>query len=69
MAGLQVQELQQKLNDLGYTCGIDGRYGTETSDAVKLFQKKYNLTVDGLAGPITRTLILNLNNSYQTIIS
>ena len=67
MSGLEVQELQQKLNQLGYSCGVDGRYGNETSEAVKLFQKKYGLTIDGLAGPITRTLILNL--TYTPVVT
>ena len=65
-AGTDVLELQQKLNELGYKCGIDGRYGTETSDAIKLFQQKYGLTVDGIAGAITRTLLINMvpDNNY-----
>ena len=58
--GTNVTELQQKLNDLGYKCTVDGRYGNDTAEAVKEFQRKYNLTVDGVAGAITRTLILNL---------
>lgn len=64
-SGLAVTELQEKLNKLGYSCTIDGHYGTNTSDAVKQFQKAYNLTVDGLAGAITRTLILNLTYDDQ----
>ena len=61
--GLEVSQLQEKLNQLGFNCTVDGRYGDNTSAAVKEFQKKYNLTVDGLAGAITRTLILNLTNN------
>lgn len=59
-AGTAVLELQEKLNQLGYNCTVDGRYGDNTADAVKEFQRKYNLTVDGAAGAITRTLILYL---------
>ena len=65
--GLNVTELQQKLNDLGYKCTIDGRYGNDTAEAIKEFQRAYNLTVDGIAGAITRTLILNL--TYKLTIN
>lgn len=61
--GLEVTELQQKLNELGYKCAIDGRYGNDTADAIKNFQRAYNLTVDGVAGTITRTLILNFSKN------
>lgn len=66
--GLNVSELQQKLNELGYVCGIDGRYGNDTANAVKQFQRAYNLTVDGIAGAITRTLILNLTKNITASI-
>lgn len=61
-SGTSVLELQQKLNNLGYACTADGRYGDNTSEAVKAFQRNYGLTVDGIAGAITRTLILNFTN-------
>ena len=52
--GNAVKELQEKLNSLGYSCGIvDGDYGTKTADAVKKFQKKNKLTIDGIAGSET----------------
>lgn len=56
--GSAVQELQEKLNSLGYSCGIaDGDYGAKTSDAVRKFQEKNGLTADGIAGPITLAAI------------
>ncbi|MED4052455.1 peptidoglycan-binding protein [Priestia megaterium] len=33
--------------------GVDGEYGTETTNGVKVFQEKNNLRVDGVAGPRT----------------
>ena len=52
--GTNVVKLQQALEVLGYYEGtIDGDYGRVTVDAVKQFQKKNGLYVDGVAGPIT----------------
>ncbi len=52
--GEEVIRIQTKLKNWGYYTGsIDGIYGTLTRDAVKLFQKKNNLTIDGVAGKNT----------------
>lgn len=52
--GNDVKGLQEKLNKLGFDCGVvDGIFGTKTEAAVKAFQKVYGLTVDGIAGPAT----------------
>lgn len=52
--GEEVVKIQTKLKRWGYYSGsIDGIYGTATQNAVKLFQKKNNLTVDGVAGKNT----------------
>ncbi len=54
--GDAVKKLQTRLKELGYyTYGIDSSYGHRTVEAVKAFQKKNNLTVDGVAGPTTQT--------------
>lgn len=54
-SGATVKKVQQKLKNWGYYSGsIDGIYGKNTVAAVKLFQKKNGLTVDGIAG--TKTL-------------
>lgn len=46
---------QQRLKDLGYlTTTPDGTYGNDTSVAVKQFQSKNDLVVDGYLGPSTR---------------
>ena len=58
--GEEVRELQQALIDLGYLKGTaDGIFGNKTENAVRQFQKKNKLTVDGLAGTSTRQLILS----------
>lgn len=53
--GSEVRTIQEKLKRWGYYNGnIDGIYGSQTTAAVKSFQRKNGLTVDGIAG--TRTL-------------
>ena len=59
--GDAVKKLQQRLKDLGYynyTC--DSSYGYRTVEAVKAFQKRNGLTVDGVAGEST---LKKLNSS------
>ena len=52
--GSAVKDLQTKLKKLGYyDAYVDGDYGDTTVAAVKAFQKKYNLTADGIAGKET----------------
>lgn len=52
--GSEVRKIQTKLKNWGYYTGsVDGIYGTKTRDAVKYFQRKNGLTVDGIAGPAT----------------
>lgn len=52
--GSEVTQIQTKLKRWGYYTGnVDGIYGSQTRDAVKYFQRKNGLTVDGIAGPAT----------------
>lgn len=52
--GSEVTNIQTKLKKWGYYSGnVDGIYGTQTVNAVKYFQRKNGLTVDGIAGPAT----------------
>ena len=49
-----VKWLQYELNNFhGYLLAVDGWYGTKTKEAVKDFQKKNNLVVDGICGKNT----------------
>ena len=53
-SGGTVKEIQTKLKNWGYYSGaIDGVYGSRTEAAVRHFQEKNGLTVDGKAGPKT----------------
>ena len=61
--GSAVKDLQTKLKKLGfYNAYVDGSYGDTTVAAVKAFQKKYNLTADGVAGSAT---LKKLDNAYK----
>lgn len=52
--GEEVKQIQTKLKSWGYYNGnIDGIYGSKTFEAVKKFQRKNSLTVDGIAGEKT----------------
>ena len=52
--GSEVRTIQEKLKRWGYYTGnVDGIYGSLTVAAVKKFQQKNGLTVDGIAGPKT----------------
>lgn len=52
--GSEVRSIQEKLKRWGYYTGnVDGIYGSRTVSAVKKFQQKNGLSVDGIAGPKT----------------
>lgn len=52
--GNEVTQIQTKLKRWGYySGGIDGIFGSRTLSAVKWFQSKNRLAVDGIAGPKT----------------
>lgn len=56
--GTEVTNIQTRLKKWGYYSGsVDGIFGTKTESAVKSFQRKNGLVVDGIAGPATLTKI------------
>ena len=57
-SGTYVRWLQACLNQCGYSCDVDGQFGYGTAEALKSFQRKYGLTVDGGFGPECRTKII-----------
>lgn len=64
--GSEVRAIQEKLKRWGYYSGnVDGIYGSQTVTAVKKFQKKNGLQVDGIAG--TKTLnAMGINSSSSS---
>lgn len=75
-SGDEVIKIQRKLTQWGYYKGsIDGIYGDLTFRAVKLFQKRNNLEVDGIAGSKTLEAMAisstssNNNSSYDNNVN
>ena len=68
--GDEVRQIQTKLKRWGYYNGnIDGIYGSQTLAAVKLFQRKNGLTVDGIAGTNTLKAMGIMNSSSNSSAS
>ena len=64
--GAEVTQIQSKLKRWGYYNGnIDGIYGTQTLNAVKYFQRKNGLTIDGIAGPKTLAAMGIASSRYK----
>lgn len=62
--GENVIKLQNLLNELGYNCGdADGDFGNKTIKALKLLQANSQLTVDGIYGNDSKTIIESLLQS------
>ena len=66
--GTTVKTIQQKLKNWGYYKGsVDGIFGAKTKEAVKYFQRKNNLTVDGIVGAQTlKALGISSGSSSST---
>ena len=68
--GDEVRQIQTKLKNWGYYSGsVDGIYGSATLSAVKSFQKKNGLTVDGIAGMKTLQAMGIYNSSSSSSTS
>ena len=67
--GTVVKTIQQKLKNWGYYFGsVDGIFGAQTLTAVKNFQRKNGLTVDGKVGPKTLAA-LGINDTSGGVTS
>jgi|GEM_PF-270707 len=58
--GEEVKKLQRLLNLDGHGLTVDGSFGLGTLSAVKAFQKKYKLKIDGVVGQQTNTMLLQI---------
>ena len=59
-SGLPVENLQSRLKELGYYKGkVDGKYGNNTKNAVRDFQRANKLKADGIAGQKTNEALNN----------
>jgi len=57
--GKKVKLIQEWLNYHGFHIVIDGIFGPATDYAVRQFQRKNNLRVDGIVGPITFAALIH----------
>ena len=70
--GSAVEQVQFWLNTLAQyesaipSLAVDGRYGAATAGAVRAFQRRYGLTVDGVVGRETWNAIYNEFRSIQS---
>lgn len=65
--GEEVIQIQTRLKNWGYYNGaIDGVYGTATFNAIKKFQQKNGLAVDGVAGKQTLAAMGITSGSLQS---
>ena len=70
--GSAVEQVQFWLNTLAQyesaipSLAVDGRYGASTASAVRAFQRRYGLTVDGVVGRETWNAIYNEFRSIQS---
>ena len=64
-SGDDVKELQRRLNSAGYSVAVDGSFGNQTRSAVQDYQKKNNLTIDGVVGSQTWGSLLGSVNTPQ----
>ncbi|MCR5296194.1 MAG: peptidoglycan-binding protein [Clostridiales bacterium] len=68
--GDAVKQLQQALIDLGYLKGAaDGIFGNQTEKAVRSFQKANKLSVDGLAGKKTQSVLFAARDAASSSAS
>ncbi len=73
-AGIEVELLQRRLNRISANYPaipkiypVDGVFGNETEEAVKVFQEVFNLTPDGIVGRATWYRILNIYTSVKRL--
>ncbi len=70
-SGNDVRVLQNQLNTVGTslspipTVVADGAYGRRTEEAVRIFQRIFGLTADGVAGQATRTRLLAIFRAVE----
>jgi hypothetical protein len=65
--GAKVRDLQQLLVRAGYAVNVDGDFGASTERAVKSFQMKNKLDIDGVAGPRTMEALQRFRTAPQEL--
>jgi len=67
MSGADVLALQHDLTAIGFSTPATGTYSRATMREIKLFQRKYKLQVDGVAGPLTFKKLQSMLSSANHI--
>ena len=57
MKGKDVENVQKRLKELNYLKSVDGYYGSNTEGAVRAFQERNNLSIDGKVGKRTMSVL------------
>ncbi len=57
--GADVSNIQDRLRELGYSCGLTGYFGEETVKAVEYFQRMNGLDADGSVGYYTKDILFS----------
>ena len=63
--GPTVKKVQQMLKQVGYNVAVDSSFGPATDKAVRDFQRKNGLAVDGQAGPATQNALKKAINKKK----
>jgi cell wall-associated NlpC family hydrolase len=63
MSGSDVLALQHDLTAVGFSTSATGHFNGETQQHLKAFQRRYRLSVDGVAGPTSISELKRLLNS------
>jgi peptidoglycan hydrolase-like protein with peptidoglycan-binding domain len=66
--GERVKALQDILNRLGFRLELDGVFGIATENAIKSFQAKSGLSVDGIVGQLTLDRLQQSTTMPQAVI-
>lgn len=68
--GDRVRLIQAMLSALGYYSGpVDGEFGEQTARAVRQFQIVWELTSDGVAGPLTQDVVSSrFSNEFRETV-
>jgi len=64
--GDDVLSVQKRLKELGYLKSADGYFGSKTDTAVRSFQNRNGLSVDGKVGPHTMSVLLSSGAKKST---
>ena len=66
-SGDDVKKLQKALNSAGYNLAVDGIFGTKTQSAVRSYQQKNGLSVDGIVGVNTWNSLSKISTQNTSI--